>query len=239
MPIEERAPWGWQPAWQLTAFSLRLPTGCALKRQPLAHHVVNADVAAQHYNNIKIITVCVHVCCLDLAPRLGRVLHIQPLGQQVANADDAHQVVHIALNAASDARVLDLHHHAAPIVQHAAVHLQLSSAHSRNMLQTQSLAQLGALCGTLSPERPAPKQAGLLEVQLQLAAACLAEGLTPYLHDMRVTCSCMPVAGRYAASMEPRNPGTAWTLHRQVLDALTERPTGQSKSCHTCSSGSA
>ena len=84
--------------------------------------------------------MCVHICCLYLMPRLGRILHVQPLGQQVADADDAHQIVHIALNAASDARVLDLHHHAAPIVQHAAVHLQQSSM-LLQQLQMQSFLQ--------------------------------------------------------------------------------------------------
>ena len=54
---------------------------------------------------------------------LCSLLHVQPLGQQVGNVDEAQQVVHIALYAAGHPRILNLHGKAAPVMKLASMHL--------------------------------------------------------------------------------------------------------------------
>ena len=53
----------------------------------------------------------------------GSLLNVQPLGQDVGDGDDAHQVVHVAADAAGHARVLDFEHHPLPVRQHRSMHL--------------------------------------------------------------------------------------------------------------------
>ena len=71
---------------------------------------------------------CSAACCLAISggqrvPNLGSRLHIQALGQQVGEVDDAHQVVHIALDAAGHPWVLDLHGNPAAIMERRPMHL--------------------------------------------------------------------------------------------------------------------
>lgn len=56
---------------------------------------------------------------------LDRVLHVQPLGQDVGHRDQAHEVVNVALNAARHAGVLHLHRSFPAVVQPHTVHLAM------------------------------------------------------------------------------------------------------------------
>ena len=51
------------------------------------------------------------------------LLDVEPLGQQVGHFDEAHQVVHITLDASGYSGVLDLHGKAPAIMQVAPMHL--------------------------------------------------------------------------------------------------------------------
>lgn len=75
---------------------------------------------------------------------LGSLLYIQALGQQVGNVDEAHQVVHIALYAASHSWVLDLHGKAAPIMQIASMHLRCHG--SQWLLSTKARLSVQMIC---------------------------------------------------------------------------------------------
>jgi len=65
-------------------------------------------------------------CCTvhhDPIAHLSSLLHIETLGKQVSDVDEAHEVVHVALYAACHPRVLDLHRKPTPIVKLASMHL--------------------------------------------------------------------------------------------------------------------
>ena len=59
----------------------------------------------------------------DPSTHLSSLLHVETIGEEVRDVDEAHEVVHIALYAACNPGVLDLHRKAAPIMQLASMHL--------------------------------------------------------------------------------------------------------------------
>ena len=64
-----------------------------------------------------------HSCDDRLMTHLSGLLDVEPLGQQVGHFDEAHQVVHITLDASGYSRVLDLHGKAPAIMQVSPMHL--------------------------------------------------------------------------------------------------------------------
>ena len=67
---------------------------------------------------------CVVRVKVEKAGHLSGLLYVEALGQQVGHFDEAHQVVHITLDAAGHAWILDLHGKAPTVMQVAAMHLQ-------------------------------------------------------------------------------------------------------------------
>ena len=78
---------------------------------------------------------------LYLSTHLSSLLYIQPLGQQIGNVDEAHEVVHITLYAASHPRILNLHGKPPPIVKLASMHLPQSEVCSQKGRREDALVQ--------------------------------------------------------------------------------------------------